>query len=303
MKKIIAYGSALLLVLVSVEAQANWGTRTIRKRNNQRIASRRPAYTGLAQRIGNFLTKQLTQHTRQVSAQRIAQQETHAYKRLAAINAKRPTRRATAALFDYQMYQMRLSGNPHTDGIEVNYSYARYKLDKESQKVQLQLEQLRYEDTSDASVEITKRYDKLRETENKRHSDRKLDIMKRHIELEDPKAQNEYAPEWDRHMDTMDRINRAELAERTRLQNAATTPQAAQEKPVQDVQSLQAQLVQDLKAAQGDPALIEQAKTRYFSAREEMEELKNPLDPLDAESILDRIESIEQEIEEIVKSL
>ena len=93
---------------------------------------------------------------------------------------------------------------------EVEVSFMRYKRDQFSEKLQAQVTKFRKQHTEPEFQAIVAHYDGLREAEIKHHRTIEMDILNRRIQG-DTYAQYEHQPEWNRHMDEMDRINEAEI--------------------------------------------------------------------------------------------
>lgn len=132
--------------------------------------------------------------------------------------AEIPTRVQASETLEQARIRSKAEQNPNIlVGAEVENSFARYKRNKLSKQLENEVKQLRAQDQSAASQERAGHYDGLREQEIKRYDQTRRAILERQIVQEDPKAQHELEPALNRHLDELDRINEAEIAERTRL--------------------------------------------------------------------------------------
>lgn len=156
-----------------------------------------------------------TKGAKSTLANQVERQVTQAEQTRAPRLAEIPTRTQIAKIYRDTKERSKQMGNPNIlIGKESDISFMRYKRNQETQRLQAQVKQMRAENQSALSQEISKYYDELRAAEEQRHSDVQMGILKRRLEQENPNAQYEHEPEMNRHLDAMDRINEAEIAAR-----------------------------------------------------------------------------------------
>lgn len=117
--------------------------------------------------------------------------------------------------------------NPNIESAaRADLSLRRRQLDRESSRLETQVEQMRKEDITSMpeyiSQEITTYYDGLRNAEYKRHIETRQNIVEREASGTDPDASYQYQPELDRHQDALDDINRAEIEARNIMRSELT---------------------------------------------------------------------------------
>ena len=157
----------------------------------------------------------VTKGAKSTLANQVERQVTQAEQTRAPRLAEIPTRTQIAKIYRDTKERSKQMGNPNIlIGKESDISFMRYKRNQETQRLQAQVKQMRAENQSALSQEISKYYDELRAAEEQRHSDVQMGILKRRLEQENPNAQYEHEPEMNRHLDAMDRINEAEIAAR-----------------------------------------------------------------------------------------
>lgn len=128
-----------------------------------------------------------------------------------ATRAEVPTRAQTAQRYELAKERSERENDPNIlIREEVEVSFMRYKRDQFSEKLQAQVTQLRKQHTQPEFQTIVEYYDGLRKEEIQHHRTIETDILTRRING-DTHAQYEHQPEWNRHMDEMDRINEAEI--------------------------------------------------------------------------------------------
>ena len=240
MKKIIL-GSSIAVLMVSA-LQAYAGPKIKVKRvpttgvNLTRISRVSPAMLRQGVRYlpreirtaAQHPPSQAAMHTHGLSAtpftQAVTRQVVQAEKQISTAlppfrnRAEIPTRVQASETLEQARIRSKAEQNPNIlVGAEVENSFARYKRNKLSKQLENEVKQLRAQDQSAASQELAGHYDGLREQEIKRYDETRRAIFERQIVQEDPQAQHELEPALNRHLDELDRINEAEIAERTRL--------------------------------------------------------------------------------------
>ena len=156
-----------------------------------------------------------------------------------------PTRVQAAKMLEDAKLRSEQKGDPNIlVAQEVEVSFARYKREQLSEKLNSKVQELRSQDKSASSEEISKHYDELRAQEMKRYSDVKRDILERYIVKEEIKAYDELDRELNIHLDALDRINEEEIVQRTQQQFSNAK------------QTTKGQVTQGLKAAEESQALV-----------------------------------------------